>query len=204
MPIKLYKSSRLKGYLTLTFATLIHMNAANKSINVSATQHAQEAIPATKAQQDYSLASSYIGLIVVLPVLVVHFDRFTPLQRLWRTLFKRRSKFELLLAIFLAVWWSVDVGLETTITGVAGDGKKQFNLYFSAWACCISSYWILERWTVASGWSSLKQFITSWPYRAPGWLCILFLSFFTICSYTDLWLNHGTLNRTGEAYIKGK
>jgi uncharacterized membrane protein len=55
----------------------------------------------------------------------------------------------------------------------------------------LTSYWILERWWVAAGWSSLKSFITSWPYRAPGWILILFLSIFTLVWYVDLWQNHG-------------
>jgi hypothetical protein len=54
----------------------------------------------------------------------------------------------------------------------------------------LASYWILERWWVAAGFSSLKSFITSWPNRAPGWILILFLSIFTLVWYLDLWQNH--------------
>ena len=39
------------------------------------------------------------------------------------------------------------------------------------------------------GWSSFRGFITSWPYRAPGWIAIWLSCFFTLFWYLDLFLN---------------
>jgi hypothetical protein len=42
---------------------------------------------------------------------------------------------------------------------------------------------------VASGMASFKQFLASWPNRAPGWCTIFFLSFCTMLCLVDLFCN---------------
>lgn len=188
--IKLYKSSRLKGYITLFLASFINYDASQKSSDVISSI----AVPSTSQQRRYSVAVSVVSLVVSGAALLSHLDRITPLEKVWISAFKSKSRFELFLALFLVLWWSIAVGIETTVKGIAGDGKEQYSLYYSAWTCCFSSYWILERWWVECGLASFKSFITSWPYRAPGWLCILFLNAFTFAWYMDLWRNHSGLD----------
>jgi hypothetical protein len=196
--IKLYKSSRLKAHMTLTFASGISWSSAFSSTNtINVT-----VVPATSSQQKYAMAVSIVSICIVGPILTVHFDSFTPLERFWIAAFAPGSRIELALALFLMLWWSVAVGVQTSISGVAGDGKGQVSLYFSSWVSCWASYWILERWWVAAGYSSFKSFITSWPYRAPGWICIFVTGLFTLGWYLDLWENYGTLAyRKSEANL---
>jgi hypothetical protein len=185
--IKLYKSTRIKGYITLIVASVINFDSAQKSKDVKATN----AVASTIDQRRYAISVALVSLILSTAVLLMHLDRITMFKNAWTKAFQPKSKIELGLALFQVIWWSVAVGVETSVQGIAGDGKGQYSLYYSSWACCLTSYWILERWWVAAGWSSLKSFITSWPYRAPGWILILFLSIFTLVWYVDLWQNHG-------------
>ena len=37
--------------------------------------------------------------------------------------FQPKSTFELLLLLFLVIWWTAGVIIETTVRGIAGDGK---------------------------------------------------------------------------------
>lgn len=78
---------------------------------------------------------------------------------------------------------------QSSVKGIAGTGKGQYNLYFSTWACCWTSIWTLERWIVASGMASFKQFLAEWPNRAPSWIATLILSICTLLCFLDLFLN---------------
>lgn len=55
---------------------------------------------------------------------------------------------------------------------------------------------------MASGLASLKAFITSWPYRSPGWICILFTGVFSLIWYLDLWRVHPRLDREEEESLR--
>ena len=118
-PIKLYKSSRLKGYLTLVLASVINYDAANKSGDVIMSSGA---IPSTDEQRSYALAVAIVSLILTGITTLVHLDTITPLEKVWVAAFKSKSRFELVLAVFLVIWWSVATGIHTSITGIAGDG----------------------------------------------------------------------------------
>ena len=136
------------------------------------------------------MAVSLISLVLSTITTYGHLDPIPCMQRnVWNKLFgKPRGKVELLLIGFLVLWWSVAVGLETTVQGVAGDGKQQYSLYYAAWtSCLVSYYWILEKYLMDAGWSSFQSFIASWPYRAPAWICITIFSLFTFIWYMDLW-----------------
>jgi hypothetical protein len=177
--IKLYKSTRLKGYITLTLASFINYDAAQNSGNVHANN--VRVVPSELDQRRYAVAASVVSLVLVAFCLVAHLDRVTPLeQRVWINLFRPKSHVEGALAAFLLVWWTSATGVSTAVSGLAGDGKGQYSLYYSSWVCTITSYWIFERWAVAAGWSSLKAFISSWPNRSPAWICIMVLSFVTL------------------------
>ena len=146
-PIKLYKSSRLKGYMTLTLASFINYDAARHSAAVDYV------VPSTESQRVYAQVTSMVSLLVALVCLLLHLDRITPLQKtIWIPLFRNGSRYEGALVVVLTLWWSVATGVETSVTGIAGDGKGQYSLYYSTWACCLTSFWMLERWCVAAGW----------------------------------------------------
>lgn len=114
-------------------------------------------------------------------------DQF--LKKLWIKAFKPKSKIELGFILFFVIWWVIATWLQTSVAGIAGTGKGQYNLYFSTWACCWTSIWTLERWIVASGMASFKAFLAEWPNRAPSWIATLILSFCTLLTYVDLYLN---------------
>jgi hypothetical protein len=149
-PIKLYKSSRLKGYMTLTLASFINYDAARRSAAVATNR---TVVPSTESQRVYAQTTSMVSLLVALVCLLLHLDRITPLQKsLWIPLFRNGSRYEGVLILLFTFWWSIATGVETSVTGIAGDGKGQYSLYYSTWACCLTSFWMLERWCVASGW----------------------------------------------------
>jgi hypothetical protein len=196
-PIKLYKSTRLKGYMTLFLASFINYDSAQKSSNVDI--NLLHVVPSNDDQRKYAVAVAVVSLIASGFCLVAHLDRITPLERLWIFLFQPSpppptvdpptaapnnlanhpntpttntttdgkandttattatstpsiSTLEGTLALFLTIWWSIATGVATAVSGMAGDGKGQYSLYYSYWACTCTSYWILERCGVAAGW----------------------------------------------------
>ena len=151
--IKLYKSSRLKGYLTMVLASIISWDAAEKSSNVIAVS---AAVPSTESERLYAVSVSLISLVVSGAVTIMHLDTITPLRKAWVKAFKPKSRVELVIDIFLMIWWSVATGIQTSVRGIAGDGKGQYSLYFSSWACCIASYWV--RGTSASLFANFHAF----------------------------------------------
>jgi hypothetical protein len=180
--VKLYKSSRLKGYITLALASYINYNAAEKSGDVLL---GLTAVPSTDGQRGYAMSVSMISLVLSGFSVVAHLDRLTPLRGLWVAAYRSGAKCEMVLAVFLVLWWSVATGVETAVNGIAGDGKGQYNLYYSTWACCLTSYWILERWWVAMGWVRVVDFrntsllVFFWELVCEAWLtelCALSLS----------------------------
>jgi hypothetical protein len=182
----LYKnSSRFKGYFTLTLASAIHYNASRKCQQTIGGN----AVACSTRQRRYALAVSLVSLILSTLTTWAHLDPTILRDKVWSRIFRKGSKVELGLIIFLILWWSVAVGMETTVLGIAGDGKEQYSLFYSSWTCCLVSYlWILEKYLMdAFGWSSFQGFISSWPYRAPAWICIGIFSLFTLVWYLDLW-----------------
>lgn len=186
-PPALYKSRRFKGYLTVFLASIINFNAAKLSdapIDVTA-------VPANNAQKAYAQAVAILSAIITGLLVLIHLDRYSPLEEsLWRPAFSSPdAKFETILIMFLVIWWGVAAVVQTSVRGIAGDGKEQYNMYYSTWVCCWTCLWIAERKLVDKGYPTLKSFVTSWPYRAPGWIAIFCLDFFTLWWYVDLWNN---------------
>ena len=185
-PIKLYKSPRLKGYITIALASVINFNAAILSTDPIASN----SVPASPTQQRYAKAVSLGSAIVTGFLTLVHLDRYSPLQPIWKKAFGRNSRIELSINFFLFLWWFVATIVQTSVRGIAGDGKEQYNLYYSTWVCCWTAMWTLERKLMEDrGWVSLRTFIKSWPYRAPGWIAIWISCLFTLFWYLDLFLN---------------
>ena len=77
------------------------------------------------------------------------------------------------------------------VAGIAGDGKEQFNIYFSTWCCFFCAIFTLESKMIEHDWPSMKTFIKSWPHRAPGWIAIFISDFFTLCWYVDVYSEYG-------------
>mmetsp|Transcript_233 Transcript_233/g.350 ORF Transcript_233/g.350 Transcript_233/m.350 type:complete len:424 (-) Transcript_233:46-1317(-) len=183
--VKLYKSSRLKGYMTLLLASSLNYIAAIQSNKVIL----QNAVSSTRRQIRYAQAVGMGSGLVNLLAVLAHCDRITPLKSVWIKAFRPKSMFEFAFIVYLLLWWIIAAWVQTGVRGICGDGKGQFNLYFSTWACCATSVWILERWLVAYGLSSMKAFLASWPNRAPGWIAIFFLSLSVLLSVVDIFLN---------------
>jgi hypothetical protein len=196
-PIKLYKSPRLKGYITIVLASGIHFNSVQRSGYISS--QSTRVVPSSPGQRQYGLAVCTVNMVLCIPVVICHLDRITPLEKIWTTAFRPKSSIELLLAAFLSIWNIIAVGVETSVNGIAGSGKAQFNIYFSVWILCLTSLWILERWWIDYGWSSFRSFITSWPYRAPAWICIIILSVFDMIWTVDLWRNYNDTLHTSSS-----
>jgi hypothetical protein len=129
--IKLYKSTRIKGYITLIVASVINFDSAQKSVDVKATN----AVSSTVEQRRYAISVALVTLILSTAILLMHLDRITMFKKAWTKAFQPKSKIELGLALFQVVWWSVAVGVETSVQGIAGDGKGQYSLYYSSWGC---------------------------------------------------------------------
>ena len=112
-PVKLYKSSRLKSYITLTLASFINYDAAVNSSNV--TQSAFGGVPSTSDQRAYAVAVSTVSLAICGGAVVMHLDRLTPLERIWIRAFKPKSRIELAVAAFLVIWWTIGTGIQTSL-----------------------------------------------------------------------------------------
>jgi hypothetical protein len=133
-PAPLTDSSRLKGYITLIVASVVHYDAAKDSslgisseeeMNVSVAIEYRGVVPADPAQRSYAMAVSVITLIVAMFCTVVHFDRFTCLKGAWETAFRPGSTIELFILLGLSLWWLIATIVLTSVNGIAGPGKGQ-------------------------------------------------------------------------------
>ncbi len=89
-----------------------------------------------------------------------------------------------------------------SVRGIAGDGKEQYNLYYSIWCCLCVSIWTMESKMTEYGWPTIKVFVKSWPYRAPGWISIFVFDFFTLFWYVDIYINTAqNLDRVDEQLV---
>lgn len=183
--IKLYKSPRFKGYLTISLASIINYHAAAGStdpINV-------RLVPASDLQQAYAKTVSLVSAVITSVLVLAHLDRWF-FGSFWIRYFDNSKSYaELGITIFLILWWFLAAVIQTSVRGIAGDGKEQYNLYYSTWVCLWTSVWVLERKMIDFDLPTIRGFVTSWPYRAPGWIAIFFCSFFTLFWYVDLFAN---------------
>jgi hypothetical protein len=62
--------------------------------------------------------------------------------------------------------------------------------------------WTLESKMTEYGWPTIKVFVKSWPYRAPGWISIFVIDFFTLFWYVDIYINTAqNLDRVDEQLV---
>ena len=184
----LYKSSRFKGYLILVLASGVNYQAAYVSNNPSFFGEFS-AVAATAGERGYALAVALVSIIASSTICVAHLDFFSPMKKYWARIFQPKSRTEAYLLALLIVWWIAALWINTGINGIAGNGKGQYNLYFSSWICLLVCLWTMERWLVSCDYPALDGFLASWPNRAPGWIAIFFLSFAALLSILDLYFN---------------
>eukprot|EP00549_Striatella_unipunctata_P003982 CAMPEP_0118707170 /NCGR_PEP_ID=MMETSP0800-20121206/21025_1 /TAXON_ID=210618 ORGANISM="Striatella unipunctata, Strain CCMP2910" /NCGR_SAMPLE_ID=MMETSP0800 /ASSEMBLY_ACC=CAM_ASM_000638 /LENGTH=511 /DNA_ID=CAMNT_0006609907 /DNA_START=113 /DNA_END=1648 /DNA_ORIENTATION=+ len=185
--VLLARSTRLKGYITFCFGSALAYYQALNSDNI--INDGSYVVPSSRRQKRYALSVTLCTGCICAVVILLHFDRFTCLQNVWKRAFRPDSHVELFLLIFLAIWWIAATWVHTSVRGTAGDGKNQYNLYFATWVCCINSIWMIDRWLVAAGHSSFGSFMTSWPHRSPAWMAAGFFSFVDLLAILDLYLN---------------
>lgn len=185
----LFKSSRLKGYITLLVSAIYNFISVNdgylqvvpSSVNLCLLlddiSRSEKHLDFDEGRVQYANSVSTITIIVAGAVMLIHLDVVTGLdEKLWKKMFGPNGKVELFILVFLILVWFITTWFNTTIRGPAGDGKEQFNLYFSTWICLWTSFWTLERWCTSSGRASFQQFVESWPNRCQMWIVTFFLS----------------------------
>ncbi|KAL7488597.1 hypothetical protein ACHAW6_014186 [Cyclotella cf. meneghiniana] len=197
-PPPLYRSPRLKGYITMLSASIYNaISADDQAFSVEG-----EAVDWCLAQYDlgklgddprqnlsglrYAKAAAIISSLVTAAIILIHFVSITGLGiELWSKMFGKNGNVELYIASFLTILWIITTWFNTTIRGPAGNGKEQYNLYFSTWICCFTSFWILESWSTSSGRASFERFVRSWPNRCPMWIVTFILAFTDFCFVID-------------------
>lgn len=144
--IRLYKSSRLNGYLTLVLASAINFNESTYSVDVILVS----AVKAANNQREYAVTVAMVTFILAGIIVLAHLDRFSPLRKFWEAVrilrflmfgmlsmltahcllfvatpkaFKPKSRIELALISFFVLWWGVATFVQTTVRGISGDGK---------------------------------------------------------------------------------
>ena len=120
--VKLYKSRRFKGYLTIFLASLINVNAAV----LSDAPIFSTTVPASPTQKRYAQTVGIISCIITACMVVCHLDRYSPMQKVWAVLFSATGRVETGIIVFLCLWWAVATVVQTTARGIAGDGKVGF------------------------------------------------------------------------------
>jgi hypothetical protein len=193
--IKLYKSPRFTGYLTMFLSSVINYHG----VIVSRSTADVHVIASTGVQRQYGYIVALISCVVSGFCVICHLDRFSCLANTWKTnLFAPKSKFETILDFSLLLWWFIAVVIQTRSNGIAGDGKGQYNIYFSSWFCLFCAISAGESKMMEFDWPSIKTFIKSWPHRSPGWIAILLSDFFTLWWYVDVYITYDTSTVNGE------
>jgi hypothetical protein len=108
--IKLYKSPRLTGYLTIFLASVINFHG----VIVSQLTDENHAVTSTDTQRMYGYIVALVSSVVSGFVLVCHLDRWSCLADTYRdNLFAHKSRFETMLDILLLLWWFMAVIIQT-------------------------------------------------------------------------------------------
>ena len=124
--------------------------------------------------------------IITVVILLCHFDFCTPMRKtVWPKAFGPHGKIELWILLFFTVFWCISVWFNTTIRGPGGEGKEQYNLYFSSWLCLWASMWTLERWCTCTGRASFERFVKSWPNRKVRVSIVLLCKCLCLISFGD-------------------
>eukprot|EP00586_Coscinodiscus_wailesii_P001650 CAMPEP_0172485676 /NCGR_PEP_ID=MMETSP1066-20121228/13799_1 /TAXON_ID=671091 /ORGANISM="Coscinodiscus wailesii, Strain CCMP2513" /LENGTH=426 /DNA_ID=CAMNT_0013251075 /DNA_START=280 /DNA_END=1557 /DNA_ORIENTATION=+ len=188
------KNTRMKGYFVIAIVSFVNYAAAdvkkdgefNTPININEDESGLTIV----------MVSSIISMVLCSFMVIIGLDRFTRLQRYWKQVIQPKSKIELVILVFLVIWWTVFTFIITAVTGVAGGGSRLYNVYFSTWICLITSFWTLERWVVRAGYmTSLYDFMMESPNRSAGWMVL------GIASILNLLFHVNTKNNWDSAVI---
>lgn len=212
-PQPLYHSTRLKGYIVLFVSALYNFMAAadagyvgissNLCLEMDHLGSFADNIYTNESKLRYAESVSLITIIITGLIILCHFDLCTPLRKnVWPKVFGKGTLIELWILIFLSIFWCVTTWFNTSIRGPAGEGKEQYNLYFSSWICLWSSIWTLERWCTATNRASFGAFIRSWPNRCPMWIVTFLLSLMDFMFVLDTYRNWEEGSRTSPFLIK--
>mmetsp|Transcript_22196 Transcript_22196/g.52763 ORF Transcript_22196/g.52763 Transcript_22196/m.52763 type:complete len:464 (+) Transcript_22196:104-1495(+) len=193
--VKLSKSPRFTGYLTMFLSSIINYHGVIVSQNTTDVH----VIASTGVQRQYGYIVALISCLASGFCVVCHLDRISCFASTWKNkLFAPKSKFETILDFSLLLWWCMAVVIQTRADGIAGDGKGQYNIYFSSWFCLLCAISAVESKMMEYDWPSIKRFIKSWPHRSPGWIAILASDFFTLWWYVDIYITYVTSSMREE------
>lgn len=185
--MKLYKSPRFTGYLTMFLSSIINYHGVIVSLNTTDVH----VIASTGGQRRYGYIVALVACVVSGFCVICHLDRFSCIANIWENkLFAPKSNFETILDVSLLLWSFTAVVIQTTSSGIAGDGKGQYNIYFSTWFFLFCAISVVESKMMEYDWPSIKTFIKSWPHRSPGWIAILVSDFFTLWWYVDMYTTY--------------
>jgi len=200
----LSKSNRLKKYLILAILSSLAFVSAYESdqlhILTSYSDSARPIAPifvsagedrivkASASGRYYTMVLSGVSAVYHFVIVAIHlFDGIFAMPRV-RKIFQNSSEIECVLIEISAIWWVVGAWVTTSIHGVAGDGKGQFNIYLCSWLCVFTNVEMIETWLMAAGYASVYQAVSSWPNRAPGWIMIFISTLAYMLSILDTWL----------------
>lgn len=108
--VKLYKSPRFKGYLTIVLASAINYH----NTNISQESSDLAAVPASDKQRFYGMSVAMVSALISGFCVLCHLDGFSCLRDTWRgQLFAPRSRFEVILDLFLLLWWAIATIVQT-------------------------------------------------------------------------------------------
>lgn len=117
----LHQSTRLKGYITLLTAAIYNFISAREKVlldnatyqgieNVCTYVHNLRSLfrspPGDATRLRLSMSVSMITVIITGSIVIVHFDKFTPMRKFWRAVFKGGSIGELIVLTLLTVMWA--------------------------------------------------------------------------------------------------
>lgn len=200
---------RLKKYLKLAILSSLAFVSAYESDLQHSIAYIKDAIlpiiingavqviPASPKGRYYAMILSGSSAVYHF-VIVAGFILDGVFSKSTKNLFQNGSEIECFLIVLSTLWWIVGTWITTSIHGVAGDGRGQFNLYFSTWLCLFTNMNLIEMWLVDAGHSSIYQAVKSWPHRAPGWILIFVATLACMLSILDIYLRFDSALEDGS------
>lgn len=179
--LPLLKSTRLKHYIKLAILSALAVVSSYDSDGekkaLPLPQRKEDIIPnfmdlessvffkADTKERIYCLVVSSVSLLYHVCIIMIHvIDGISPLQKM-RKAFSNGNHVEIVVISMSTIWWFIATCINTSLKGVAGDGKGQYNLYFVHWICLFINIHMIEIWLVAANHESIYQSIKSWPNR---------------------------------------
>lgn len=180
---RLTKSNRLKGYITMTFLSSLAFVSAyesdlahsltswysewfyNAELDYEASFVRVEVIPSSANGRMYAMIVSSTSAIFHSIITLIHISDFVFGVPFFRKAFRPGSTLECILLVLSLTWWIFGVWILTSLHGIAGDGRGQYNLYFSIWLSTFTNIGMLEKWLKSAGFASIFESISSWPNR---------------------------------------